>query len=146
SRPPLSESVLNRVNAALAANKRDEAITLFFTEGMGIPKPGVVFMRLLMPAWADMVRLAHTAPYDLMILTGTQAGKPLPTDRWSNATAPTMVTVGTKSESFFHSGAKALVGLLPDVRYKSLDGLDHSAVLMSPDALATAVRQFFAAT
>jgi pimeloyl-ACP methyl ester carboxylesterase len=145
SRPPLSESVLSEVNAALAANKRDEAVTLFFVDGMGIPKPGVLLMRLLMPAWADMVRLAHTVPYDLMILTGTQAGKPLSRNRWPHATAPTMVAVGTKSEPFFHSGAKGLVGLLPGVRYKSLDGLDHSAVLMAPQALATAVRQFFAA-
>lgn len=145
SRPPLPQSVLSEINAALAAKKRNEAVTLFFTDGMGIPKPGVLFMRLLMPAWADMVKLAHTVPYDLMILAGTQAGRPLPSTRWSHATAPTTVAVGTKSEPFFHSGAKRLVELLPDAAYKSLDGLDHSAVLMAPQALATAARQFFAA-
>jgi pimeloyl-ACP methyl ester carboxylesterase len=102
-------------------------------------------MQLLMPAWADMLELAHTAPYDLMILAGTQSGKPLPRDRWCHANAPRMVAVGAKSEPFFHSGAKALAGLLPTVSYKSLDGLDHSAVLMAPQAIATALRQFFAA-
>jgi pimeloyl-ACP methyl ester carboxylesterase len=145
SRPPLSESFLNEINAALAANHRAEAVTLFFNKGMGIPKPGILFMQLLMPAWADMLKLAHTAPYDLMILAGTQSGKPLPRDRWCHANAPAVVAVGAKSEPFFHSGAKALAGLLPTVSYKSLDGLDHSAVLMAPQAIATALRQFFAA-
>jgi pimeloyl-ACP methyl ester carboxylesterase len=110
---------------------------------MGIPKPGVLFMQLLMPAWKDMLNLANTTPYDLMILSGTQSGKPLPHDRWSHVKAPTMVAVGAKSEPFFHSGAKALVELIPDVTYKSLDDLDHSAVLMAPQALAGALRQFF---
>ena len=144
TRPPLSESLLNEVNAALAAKHRAGAVALFFNKGMGIPKPGILFMQLLMPAWADMVKLAHTAPYDLMILAGTQSGKPLPRDRWCHANAPTMVAVGAKSEPFFPSGAKALAGLLPTVSYKSLDDLDHSAVLMAPQAIATAVRQFFA--
>jgi pimeloyl-ACP methyl ester carboxylesterase len=145
SRPPLAESLLNEINAALAANDRPEAVTLFFNKGMGVPKPGVLFMRLMLPAWADMLKLAHTVPYDLTILSGTQSGEPLPRDRWSHANAPTMVAVGSKSEPFFHSGAKALVGLMPVVTYRSLDGLDHSAVLMAPQTVGSAVVQFFAA-
>ena len=100
-------------------------------------------MRLLMPAWQDMTTIAHTAPYDLKILAGTQSGKPLPTDRWSQATSPALVAVGAKSEAFFHNGAKALTGVLPAAEYRSLDGLDHSAVLMAPEALAAAIRQYF---
>jgi pimeloyl-ACP methyl ester carboxylesterase len=145
SRPPLSGSLLNEINAALAANDRAKAITLFFNKGMGVPRPGVLLMKLFLPAWENMLKLAHTAPYDLMILSGTQSGNPLPCDRWSHANAPTMVAVGATSEPFFHSGAKALAGVLPSVSYESLDGLDHSAVLMAPQAIATALRQFFAA-
>jgi pimeloyl-ACP methyl ester carboxylesterase len=96
--------------------------------------------------WVDMTKIAHTAPYDLMVLAGTQSGKPLPADRWTPATSPAMVAVGAKSEPFFHSGAKALTGRLPRVEYRSLDGLDHSSVLMAPEALAAAIRQFFGET
>ncbi len=144
SRPPLSESLPNEINTALGANDRAQAVTLFFNKGMGIPKPGVLFMRLMLPAWADMLKLAHTVPYDLTILSGTQSGKPLPRDRWCNANAPTMVAVGARSERFFHTGAKALVGLVPAGAYRSLDGLDHSAVLMAPQRMGSAVIQFFA--
>lgn len=144
SRSPLPESLPNEIHAALGANDRTEALTLFFSKGMGIPKPGVLFMRAMLPAWADMLRLAHTVPYDLEILSGTQSGKPLTPGRWSSVTAPTMVAVGAKSEPFFHSGAKALLGLLPAATVKSLDGLDHSALVMAPQMLGSAVIEFFA--
>lgn len=145
SRPPLSDSVVTEINAALAANDRAQAVTLFFNKGMGIPKAGVLFMRLMLPAWTDMLRLAHTVPYDLTILSGTQSGEPLPRDRWAHVNAHAMVAVGSKSEPFFHSGARALVGLVPVVTYRSLDGLDHSAVLMAPQAIGSAVIQFLVA-
>src|SRR5215472_11876751 len=144
SHAPVPDSLQNEIADAVAANRRGDAVALFFQKGMGIPAVGVTFMRLLMPAWRDMVAIAHTAPYDLKILAGAQSGKPLPSDRWSRATSPTMVAVGAKSEPFFHNGAKALTGMLPAVEYRSLDGLDHSAVLMAPQALAAAIRQYFA--
>lgn len=143
SRPPIPDSLQSEIAEAVAANKRDEAVALFFGKGMGIPAPGVTFMRLMLPAWRDMAAIVHTAPYDLKILAGTQSGKTLPADRWSRAISPAMVAVGAKSEAFFHNGAKALTGMLPAAQYRSLDGLDHSAVLMAPQALAAAIRRYF---
>jgi pimeloyl-ACP methyl ester carboxylesterase len=143
SHPPIPASLQSEIENAVAANKRDEAVALFFRNGMGIPAAGITFMRLLMPAWRDMVAIAPTATYDLKILAGTQSGKPLPADRWSRTTSPVMVAVGMKSEAFFHNGAKALTAMLPAAEYRSLDGLDHSAVLMGPQALAAAIRQYF---
>jgi len=146
SRPPMPDTLIQEINSSLSANNRSGAVEIFFGKGMGIPAPGIAFMRLLMPAWSDMTKMAHTAPYDLMLLAGTQSGKPLPEDRWTSTTSPVMVAVGAKSEPFFHSGAKALIGRLPAVEYRSVDGLDHSAVLMAPEALAAAIRQFFGET
>jgi pimeloyl-ACP methyl ester carboxylesterase len=144
SHAPIADSLQNEIEDAVAANKRGEAVGLFFHKGMGIPAAGVTFMRLLMPAWREMAAIVHTAPYDLKILAGTQSGKPLPSDRWSRTTSPAMVAVGAKSEAFFHNGAKALTGMLPAAEYRSLNGLDHSAVLMAPQALAIAIRHYFA--
>ena len=144
SHAPIPDSLQSEIGDRVAAGKRGDGVALFFRKGMGIPAPGVTFMRLLMPAWRDMAAIAQTAPYDLKILAGTQSGKPLPPDRWSRETPPAMVAVGAKSEAFFHNGAKALTGMLPAAQYRSLDGLDHSAVLMAPQALAAAIRQYFA--
>jgi pimeloyl-ACP methyl ester carboxylesterase len=93
---PVPATLIQEINASLSANNRSRAVAIFFRKGMGIPAPGIAFMRLLMPAWSDMTKLAHTVPYDLMVLAGTQSGKPLPSDRWTRATAPVMVAVGGK--------------------------------------------------
>ena len=58
---------------------------------------------------------------------------------WASTTSPSLVAVGAKSEPFFHTGAKALVQMLPALEYRSLIGLDHGAVLMAPKELAEAI-------
>ena len=90
-----------------------------------------------------MAGMAHTLHYDLAILAGTQSGRPLPAGRWANDVAPTLVVVGSKSEAFFHDGAKALVQILPNARYGVLEGRDHSAILMATQALADSANLFF---
>jgi pimeloyl-ACP methyl ester carboxylesterase len=140
SRPPIPDTLVQEIQASISANDRNKAVALFFGKGLGIPTPGIIFMRWMLPAWSDMTKIAHTAPYDLMLLAGTQSGQPLPANRWSQVSAAALVAVGSKSEPFFHSGAKALVGRLASAQYRSLVGLDHSAVLMAPQALATAIR------
>ncbi len=110
---------------------------------MGIPAPGVTFMRWMLPAWSDMAKIAHTVPYDLALLAGAQSGQPLPANRWSHLNSPTLVAVGAEGEPFFHSGAEALVASLAHAQYRALAGLDHSAALMAPQQLAAAIRGFF---
>ena len=145
SRPPLAPDLAERITELVSAGRRNEAVTLFFGKGMGIPNFAVTLMRLVMPGWSKMAGMAHTIPYDLAILAGTQAGQPLPAQRWSSATAPTLVMVGSRSEPFFHNGAKALAETLADARYGCLEGRDHSVVLLASQAMATEVTKFFLA-
>jgi pimeloyl-ACP methyl ester carboxylesterase len=143
SHPPIPDDFIKQVTDFVSAGHRDEAVKLFFAKGMGIPAFIVTLMRLLMPGWSKMAGMAHTLPYDLTILAGTQSGKSLPPGRWTSATAPTLVMVGSKSEAFFHNGAKALADLLPNAQYRALEGRDHSAVFLAPKAIAAAAAQFF---
>ncbi len=87
--------------------------------------------------------MAHTVPYDLALLKELQSGKPLPKERWASNTTPTLVMAGSRSEAFFHSGAKALAGILPHAEYRVLEGGNHGSVLLGPKTLAAAVEQFF---
>jgi pimeloyl-ACP methyl ester carboxylesterase len=144
SRPPVADNFGDEVKALVAADRRNDAVRLFFHKAIGIPAVFVTLMRLLMPGWSQMVGIAHTIPYDVAVLAGTQSGKPLPADRWASATAPTLVMVGSKSEVFFHSGAKALVDLLLNAQYRSLEGRDHGAVMMAPKDIAAAINAFAA--
>ena len=143
SHAPMPGDLIEQVTELVSAGRRNDAVKLFFTRGMGIPGFAVSLMRLLMPGWSKMADIAHTVPYDLAILAGTQEGKPLPVKRWASATAAILVLVGGKSEAFFHSGAQALTEILPDAQYRSLPGRGHSAVLMAPQAIAAAAEPFF---
>ena len=134
TRPPISHELCDRVASLAAHGETSAAVKAFFTDGMGIPGPAVTLMRLLMPGWSRMEGMAHTIPYDLATLSGTQSGKLLPVERWAHDTMPTMVAVGSRSEVFFHTGARALAASLPQGTYRSLDGRDHSAVLFAPAA------------
>jgi pimeloyl-ACP methyl ester carboxylesterase len=142
SRLPMPEDFVEQIDQLVAADRRSDAVKLFFNKGTGIPAIFVTMMRLLMPGWSKMADMAHTIPYDLAVLAGTQTGKPLPAKRWA-AQAPTLVMVGGKSEPFFHAGAKALASVLPNAQYRSLDGRDHSAVMMAPKDIAAAIDGFF---
>ncbi len=141
--PPIPDDFTRRIDDLVGTNRRNDAVRLFFMKGMGIPGFAVTMMRWLMPGWSKMAGMAHTLRYDLTILEGTQSGKPLPGERWAMAMAPTLVVVGSKSEPFFHDGAKALVRNLPNAQYSVLEGRDHSAILMGTQALADSAGIFF---
>lgn len=142
SRPPMPDDFAGQINQLLLAGRNNQAVKLFFNKGMGIPGVFVTLMRWLMPGWSKMAAMAHTLSYDLAVLEGTQTGKPLPPRRWAEAHAPTLVMVGGKSEPFFHVGANALVSILPRAQYRVLEGRDHSAVMIAPEAVADVVSGF----
>jgi len=142
SRPPMDKTLSGAIERQVAIGNRSEAVRLFFTKGMGIPPFGVTMMRFLMPGWSKMSAMAQTIPYDLSILNGTQAGQRLPVERWRSASLPARVTVGGRSEPFFHSGAKDLVQILPSAQYQSLTGLNHGALLLAPTALGKDIQDF----
>ena len=87
--------------------------------------------------------MAHTLPYDLTIMEGTQAGKPLPVKRWDSISSPTLVLTGEKSEAFFHNCARALADMLPNAEHRILEGQQHGSVVMAPKAIASELVEFF---
>jgi pimeloyl-ACP methyl ester carboxylesterase len=141
-RAPMPEGFSGQIEALVLRGRRGDAVKLFFTHGMGISAVFVQLMRWLMPGWSKMVGMAHTIPYDLALLAGTQTGGALPVERWVSNSAPTLVMVGGKSEEYFHVGARALAGALPDAQYLYLAGCNHGAVVMAPKAIAAAISRF----
>jgi pimeloyl-ACP methyl ester carboxylesterase len=142
SRPPMPVDFLDRVKAALAQDKRTDALKLFFSTAMGIPGFFVFIMRL-MPSWSKSKAVAHTLPYDLAVMADTQQGKPLSKSRWTTANMPTLVLTGGKSEAFFHKAGDALAEVLPNAKHKILKDQHHGSAVMSPDVIASEMTQFF---
>jgi pimeloyl-ACP methyl ester carboxylesterase len=130
------------IDALLAREKRGEAVKYFMTQAQGMPAFMVTMMRLMPGVWSGLTKLAHTLPYDIAVMGGTQQGRPLEAAEWAGATAPVLVLTGGKSPAGFHDAARALAEVLPSATHRALPGLDHGAVMMAPKKLAPTLTEF----
>lgn len=141
-RPPMADDLSVQIEKLLSEDRKNDAVKLFMSQTMNIPAIGLWIMQLI-PGWKKMKDMAHTIPYDLALLNGTQSGKPLPESRWNAIQAPALIMTGGKSEEFFHTGATALATMLINGQHNILKGQHHGSVVMSPKLIATRVIDFF---
>jgi pimeloyl-ACP methyl ester carboxylesterase len=94
------------------------------------------------PWWPALEAVAHTTPYDAAITVPYMTGRPLPTQRWSKVTMPTLVLDGEVSPSFMREGTKALAGILPNATSTTFPGQGHGA---PPEMVAPILTAFFLA-
>ena len=127
-----------RIGEAVTARRRGAAVT-FFLQTVGVPRLFLALMRLS-PVWSKLKAIAHTLPYDGAIVRDLQRGKPLPAGRWASVTAPTLVMDGGKSPQWIRHGSRALTLVLPNARYRTLDGQTH---MLKPEAHAPTLVEFF---
>jgi pimeloyl-ACP methyl ester carboxylesterase len=99
-------------------------------------------MMRMLPVWKKLKGVAHTLPHDLELVEGLRQGNPLPADRWTSATLPTLVADGGKSPTYMRNSASALARVLPNATYLSVPGQTH---LVKAKALAPVLRDFFLA-
>ncbi len=74
ARPPIPDDFLSRLQAAVAADRRSEAVRMFMSL-VGAPAVMVMFMQIT-PAWRKLKAVAHTLPYDIAIVESNQRGRP----------------------------------------------------------------------
>jgi pimeloyl-ACP methyl ester carboxylesterase len=139
TRTPLAKDFVSRLSAFLSADRRGDAIELFMTEAVGVPREMVAQMRAG-PMWAEMEKLAPTISYDVQISADFQRGKPLPANRWVAVTAPTLVMDGGSSPAWARNAVQALANTLPNARRRTLDGQTHG---FDPAVLAPVLVEFF---
>jgi pimeloyl-ACP methyl ester carboxylesterase len=139
SRPPIPTDFVAQLKALVSADRRGDAVKLFM-KLVGVPGIFIVMMRF-MPAWKKLTGIAHTLPYDMTIVQDNQRGKPLPEKRWTSVTAPTLVVDGGKSPGWMRNGMRALAGVLPNAKLRTLEGQTH---MVKPKALAPVLMEFFA--
>jgi pimeloyl-ACP methyl ester carboxylesterase len=132
------DDFLPGLEQVVAEDRRSEAVKRFMRL-VGAPRIAIAAMRL-MPAWKKLKQVAHTLPYDLTILDGLGKGRPLPADRWTSVSVPTLAIAGGKSPEWMRQGSKALAALLPDAEYRTLEGQTH---MVKPKVLAPVLIGFF---
>lgn len=141
SRAPISSDDIRRVDEHLAAGRRGDAVAYFMTRHLGMPRIMVAVMRRL-PMWFKLKKLAHTLPYDLALMEGTQSGVALPRDRWATVAVPTLLLTGEKSDAFLRDAGLAVADLLVAGRHATLQGANHAAVVAAPKKVAAALVEF----
>jgi pimeloyl-ACP methyl ester carboxylesterase len=139
TRPPIPDDYLAELDSLIAADRRGAAVKLFMTKAVGLPSIFVAFMPIL-PAWSKLKSVAHTVPYDARSLGDTGKGRPLPADRWSGATMPTLVISGGKSPTWMQNAMRALAETLPKARHRTLEGQMH---VVKAKAMAPVLVEFF---
>ena len=139
SRAPVPDDYLRRLETMIAADRRGDAIGLFMRQGVGLPAVFVAMMRI-MPTWSKLKAVAPTVVYDAAIVYDYQMGRPLPSDRWTSVTMPTLVAVGGKSPDWMRHAMRALADVLPDARHTTLEGQTH---IVKAEALAPVLVEFF---
>ncbi|WP_326695953.1 alpha/beta fold hydrolase [Streptomyces sp. NBC_01754] len=130
------------IDALLAEDRRGEAVTAFMTKAQGMPGFMAGSMRLMPGVWSNLKKMAPTLPYDIAVMGDTQQGRPLAAEEWSTATAPTLVMTGSKSPDGFTNAARAVTEVLPDAVHRTLQGLNHGAVVMTPKKIAPKLIEF----
>jgi pimeloyl-ACP methyl ester carboxylesterase len=138
SRPPMPPDYLEHLTELTSAGRRGDAIEYFMMTGPGVPAEVVDQMRSE-PFWPAMEAMAHTMAYDGAILDGMMSGRPLPADRWTSVTMPTLVMDGDQSPAWARNSVRALADALPDAERRSLEGQAHGA---APDVLAPVLLEF----
>ncbi len=127
-----------RIGDAVAADRRGEAVKLFL-KSVGVPAFFIVVMPLI-PMWSKLKAIAHTLPYDGVIVRDNQRGKPLQANRWASLTVPALVTDGGKSPAWMRHATQSLAAALPNAQYRTLEGQTH---MLKPKAHAPMLVAFF---
>jgi pimeloyl-ACP methyl ester carboxylesterase len=139
TREPMDPDYLPNVERAIAAGKPGDAVK-HFMRLVGVPGPFVAVMPL-MPMWKKLKASAHTLPYDKAALGDTGSGRPLPADRTSGVTVPTLAIAGGKSPEWLRNSMVAVANAIPTAEYRTLEGQTHN---VKAKVLAPVLAQFFA--
>jgi len=136
---PLPADFLTRLNAAVAENRRGDAVKMFLRL-VDLPAVALLMMPLL-PAWSKLKAVAHTLPYDITIVQENQRGRPFAAGRWAGAAMPTLAMDGSRSPAWMRNGMRALADALPNATFRTLEDQTH---MVKAPALAPVLTAFFA--
>ena len=133
-----ARELAGNVRAALAEDRRADAIKLFFA-GSGMPP------QMIEEMGDDPKRhsVARTMTYDPEVMGDFSRGAMIPEDLVRAIDNPTLVIAGGTSPEFFVHTAARIAELLPHGTYTVLAGHDHGA---PADVVGPVVARFFGRT
>jgi pimeloyl-ACP methyl ester carboxylesterase len=138
ARPQPGVDLYQRLVRLIGQDRRDDAVTLFQTEAVGLPAAMIEDMRAS-DFWAWFTGLAHTLPYDVALHGDYEP----PAGRLAGLRIPVLAMDGAQSPQWIRTGTRTVADAVPGGRYVTLDGQDHG-VLHHPEALRPGLSAFLA--
>jgi pimeloyl-ACP methyl ester carboxylesterase len=127
-----------RLVQLIGQDRRDDAVTLFQTEAVGLPAAMIESMQAS-DFWGWFTGLAHTLPYDVALHGDYEP----PASQLAGLGIPVLAVDGGQSPQWIRTGTRAVADAVPGGRYVTLDGQDHG-VLHHPEALRPVLSTFLA--
>lgn len=121
----------------LARGDRGGAVTYFMRDMVGAPAFVPVMMRLMPWIWRKLKAVAHTLPYDAVVMTGFR----IPRERFRAIDRPVLVLNGTKTDQRLKAAARALGETVPGAVHAELAGQTHN---VNPGVLVAGCLGFLA--
>ena len=139
--PPVPHSFAAQLNEMISSGRRGDAVAFFMATAVRVPAEMIAQMRTT-PMWPGLEKVAHTLPYDIAVMEGRRADRPLTTAPWTSAGLPTLVLAGGASPPWMQQAAREVAEILPNATYRVLKGQTHG---VEPAVLAPLLREFFEA-
>ncbi|WP_199430575.1 alpha/beta fold hydrolase [Qaidamihabitans albus] len=131
-----AREIAENIGAALAKDRRDEAIALFLG-GAGMP-PEMVEGMCQDPS---VLAMAHTLAYEFEIMGNIDQGGTVPVESLGDVPMPALVLAGGASPEWMRDSARRIARTLPDGRLRVLEDQGH---MPSPEVLAPVLAEFLA--
>jgi len=136
ARPQPGADLYERLVRLIGQDQRDDAVTLFQTEAVGLPAAMIEGMQAS-DFWGWFTGLAHTLPYDVALHGDYEP----PVGRLAGLGIPVLAVDGSQSPQWIRTGTRAVAEAVPGGRYVTLEGQDHG-VLHHPEALRPVLSAF----
>lgn len=133
---PDSDAVLAKLDAALAANNREEIVITFLRDQVRVPVDRLDAMKAS-PIWPIILEIAPTLPREARAVNTYRASP----ERLAHAKTPTTVFLGSLSTGILRDAAYFLRDSIPSCRLVILEGQGHNAMMEAPDYLVAKVRE-----
>lgn len=130
-------TVVEAIEAQIAAGNRDHALDIAFLELVGMPPAAIEAIRPS-PFWGEFRALVHTWPREMREI----AGGAWDTTPLTAITTPTLLLDGALSHPRSRRSTAAIAAALPSSQVTELPGQGHGALRAAPDLIAAAIHKY----
>jgi pimeloyl-ACP methyl ester carboxylesterase len=140
TRKPVPTDYVQRMDQLVASGDNAGAVKHFMQNGINVPWFALLMMQV-MGMFKKMAPVGSTLPYDTAFVAPFWTYKPIPANRWPNATMRILAIGGSKSDTWMQNAQKAIAANLPNAQHKTLAGQNH---MVAASAIGPMIKEFLA--